>query len=158
VASLGPILVVGGLVVALLAVLWLLGTIGQDDETPAPPTQASGTPTPTPAKKKSKSESRAPARPREVRLRLVATGPVYVCLIDGDGKQVIDEQTLATGTRTPVYKSRLFRTNFGNDNVRMLVDGKSYSVASSADPIGYVVRPGRDPRRLSNAARPDCSA
>ena len=78
--------------------------------------------------------------------------------MDGDGKQVIDEQTLATGTRTPVYKSRLFRTNFGNDNVRMLVDGKSYSVEASADPIGYDVRPGRDPRRLSNAARPDCSA
>ena len=157
-ASLGPVLVIGGLVVLLLGVLWLLGTIGQDDETPAPPNQASQTPTPTPAKKKSKSNSRAPARPREVRLRLVATGPVYVCLIDGDGKQVIDEQTLATGTRTPVYKSRLFRTNFGNDNVRMLVDGKSYAVEASADPIGYVVRPGRDPRRLSNAARPDCSA
>ncbi len=157
-ASLGPVLVVGGLIVVLLGVLWVLGTLGQDDETPAPPNQASQTPTPTPAKKKSKSEARAPARPREVRLRLVATGPVYVCLIDGDGKQVIDEQTLATGTRTRVYKSRLFRTNFGNDNVRMVVDGKSYSVEPSADPIGYVVRPGRDPRRLSNSARPDCSA
>src|SRR3954447_15816172 len=158
-ASLGPILVIAGIGVVLLVSLYLLGTIGQDDETPAPPTQASQTPAPAPAKKKkSKSDSRAPARPREVRLRLVATGPVYVCLVDGDGKQVIDEQTLATGTRTPVYKSRLFRTNFGNDNVRMLVDGKSYSVEASADPIGYVVRPGRDPRRLSNAARPDCSA
>jgi len=157
-ASLGPILVIAGIVIVLLVSLYLLGTLGQDDETPAPPNQASQTPAPTPAKKKSKSDSRAPARPREVRLRLVATGPVYVCLIDGDGKQIIDEQTLTTGTRTPVYKSRLFRTNFGNDNVRMLVDGKSYSVEASADPIGYVVRPGRDPRRLSNAARPDCSA
>ena len=64
-ASLGPVLVIGGLVVLLLGVLWLLGTIGQDDETPAPPNQASQTPTPTPAKKKSKSNSpraRAPAR------------------------------------------------------------------------------------------------
>ena len=155
---LGPILVIVGLVVVLLGALWLLGKFGPDDETPAPPNHASETPTSTPAKKKSKSDSRTPARPREVRLRLVATGPVYVCLVNGDGKQVIDEQTLATGTRTRVYKSRLFRTNFGNDNVRMLVDGKSYSVEASADPIGYVVRPGRDPRRLSNAARPDCSA
>jgi hypothetical protein len=81
-----------------------------------------------------------------------------VCLVDSAGKQVIDEQTLATGTRTRTYKSRLFRTNFGNDNVRMLVDGKSYSVAASADPIGYVVRPGRAPRRLSDSARPDCSS
>jgi Helix-turn-helix domain len=155
-ASFGPVAVIVGFVVVLLGALWLLGTIGQDDETPAPPNQASETPAPTPAKKK--SDSRAPARPRDVRLRLVATGRVYVCLVDASGKQVIDEQTLKTGTRTPVYKSRLFRTNFGNDNVRMLVDGKSYSVAASADPIGYVVRPGRDPRRLSSAARPDCSS
>ncbi len=101
-AAFGPIAVIGGLVVVLLAALWLLGTIGGDDEeTPATP-QVTRTPTPTPAKKKAKS--RAPARPREVRLRLVATGPVYVCLVDADGKQVIDEQTLATGTRTRVLQ------------------------------------------------------
>jgi cytoskeleton protein RodZ len=158
-AAFGPIAVIAGIVVVLLVSLYLLGTIGNDDnETPAAPNQASETPTPTPSKKKSKSNARAPARPRVVRLRLVATGPVYVCLVDGDGKQVIDEQTLETGTRTRVYKSRLFRTNFGNDNVRMLVDGKSYSVEASPDPIGYVVRPGREPRLLSSSARPDCSS
>src|SRR5690349_2764460 len=47
-ASMGPVLVIGGLVVALLAVLWVLGTIGNNnDETPTPPTQAQSTPTPT---------------------------------------------------------------------------------------------------------------
>ena len=157
-SSFGPIAVMVGLVVVLLAALWLLGTIGNgdDDEPPAAPNQAAETPTPTPTKKKSKA--RAPARPREVRLRLIATGPVYVCLVDADGKQVIDEQTLETGTRTRVYKSRVFRTNFGNDNVKMVVDGKSYSVAASSDPVGYVIRPGNTPRRLSSAARPDCSS
>ena len=41
---------------------------------------------------------------------------------------------------------------------RMVVDGKSFTVEPSADPIGYEIKPGRDPRRLSDAARPDCSA
>jgi cytoskeleton protein RodZ len=153
----GPVAVVLGGVVILLAALWVLGSFGGggDDGTPAVHTQPTATPKPKASKKK---ESKKSTTPTEVKLRLVATGPVYVCLIDGSGKQVIDEQTLASGTRTRTYKSRLFRTNFGNDNVRMLVDGKSYSVEPSADPIGYVVRPGHKPRRLSDSARPDCSS
>ena len=81
-----------------------------------------------------------------------------MCLVDASGKQLIDEQTLAAGTRTEVFRSKSFRTNFGNDNVEMIVDGKTYRVAASPDPIGYSVRPGREPRRLSDEARPDCSS
>ena len=83
---------------------------------------------------------------------------LHAPLVNASGKQVIDEQTLETGTRTELFKSRSFRTNFGNDNVQMIVNGKSYRVAASPDPIGYSVRPGREPRRLSDDARPDCSS
>jgi cytoskeleton protein RodZ len=154
-ALMGPVLVVLGVLVLLLVGLYALGSSGGDDETPAVKGRARATPTPA---KKKKTRARTPARPRDVRLRLVATGPVYVCLVNASGRQVIDEQTLETGARTDVYKSRSFKTNFGNDNVRMLVDGKSYPVAASPDPIGYELRPGREPRRLSDAARPDCSS
>jgi len=156
-ALMGPVLAILGLLLVVLVGLYALGSLG-DDETPADNGRARATPTPTPKKKSSRKQARTPAAPSQVSLRLVATGPVYVCLVDAAGKQVIDEQTLEAGTRTQTFKSRLFRTNFGNDNVRMLVNGKSFSVAPSADPIGYVVRPGRAPRRLSNDARPDCSA
>jgi helix-turn-helix protein len=156
-ASMGPVLVVGGFVVALLAVLWVLGTIGDNgDETPAPPSQAQSTPTPTPDTGKKKRHK--PAPPQRARLRLVATGPVYVCVEDASGKQVIDGQTLQAGTRTPSIRSRSFKTNFGNSSVRMVVDGKTFTVEPSADPIGYEIKPGRAPRRLADAARPDCSA
>jgi cytoskeleton protein RodZ len=158
-AAMGPILVVIGGALALLAVFYVLGTLGNDDETPAGPSNAGqqATPTPTPRKKK-KSQERTPAPPQRVQLRLVATGLVYVCLVDATGNQVIDEQTLEAGTRTKVFTSKSFRTNFGNDNLRMLVNGKSYAVEPSADPIGYVIRPGERPRRLSADARPDCSS
>ena len=66
--------------------------------------------------------------------------------------------TLETGTRTELFKSRSFRTNFGNDNVTMRVNGKTYRVAASADPVGYELKPGKPPRRLSDAQRPDCSS
>jgi hypothetical protein len=151
----GPVLVIGAFVVGLLAVLWVLGSIGNDEETPTPPRQAQSTPTPTPTGKK---KHKAPARPERVRVRLVATGPVYVCLVNASGKQVIDGQTLEAGTRSESFRSRSFKTNFGNDNVRMVIDGKSFTVEPSANPIGYEIKPGRDPRRLSDAARPDCSA
>jgi hypothetical protein len=134
--------------------------LGPDDE-PMPVgggdgdgARATVTPTPTP---ESRDRDEAPARPSRVRLRLVATGPVYVCLVNASGDQVIDEQTLEAGTRTEVFRSKSFRTNFGNDNVEMIVDGKTYRVAASPDPIGYSVRPGRAPRRLAEDARPDCS-
>jgi cytoskeleton protein RodZ len=161
VAAMGPVLVMGGGVVVLLVFLFLLGKLGPDDEeTPAAGgdgggARATATPTPTP---ESRDRDDAPARPERVRLRLVATGPVYVCLVNASGEQVIDEQTLETGTRTEVFRSRSFRTNFGNDNVEMIVNGKTYRVAASPDPIGYSVRPGRAPRRLSDDARPDCSS
>ena len=36
----------------------------------------------------------------------------------------------------------------------MRVNGKTYRVAPSTDAIGYEMRPGRRPRRLSDAQRP----
>ena len=36
--------------------------------------------------------------------------------------------------------------------------GKTYPVAASADPVGYELKPGKRPRRLSDAQRPDCSS
>ena len=158
-ASMGPVLVIGAFVLGLLAVLWVLGSIGNnnDDETPAPPQQAQSTPTPTPTPD-GKKKHEAPARPERVRVRLVATGPVYVCLVSASGKQVIDGQTLQAGTRTDSFRSRSFTSNFGNSSLRMVVDGRSFPVEPSANPIGYEIKPGRDPRRLSDAARPDCSA
>ena len=159
-AAMGPVLVMGAGAVVLLVFFYLLGVWGDEDgggEMPAGVNRPRATATPTPTASPD-GEKRTPARPRRVRLRLVATGPVYVCVVNSAGDQVIDEQTLETGTRTPSYKSRWFRTNFGNSNVDMVVNGRRYHVESSPDPIGYELRPGQRPRRLSDAARPDCSS
>jgi cytoskeleton protein RodZ len=81
-----------------------------------------------------------------------------VCLVDASGRQLVDEETLMAGQRTRTFRSRSFRTNFGNANLRMRVDGKTYPVKPSTDPVGYSLRPGRAPKLLSDAARPDCSS
>ena len=164
IAALQPVVVIGVGVVLLLAVFYALGRFGTEDETPPAANRVqepTATPTPEGAGGSNGGEERetpARRRPPRVRLQLVATGPVYVCLVDAGGTQVIDEQTLAAGTRTRTFRSRSFRTNFGNDNVTMRVNGKDYRVASSPDPIGYELLPGKRPRRLSDAQRPDCSS
>ncbi len=161
VAALGPVLVMGAGVVLLLAIFYVLGRFGDGDDG-GEPNQVQETPpqaTAEPRERSERSDRDEPERrPRRVNLRLVASGDVYVCLIDARGRQVIDEETLTAGTRTRVFRSQSFRANFGNSGVRMLVGDRSYRVAESSDPIGYAITPGRAPRRLSGAARPDCSS
>jgi cytoskeleton protein RodZ len=166
-AAMGPALVVGACVVLLLASLWLLGSwpLG-DDEEPASPDRA-GNASETPAggggdsdggsDQRGGERQQERRRPKRVRLQLIATAPVYVCVVDAGGRQVIDEETLAPDTVTRTLRSKRFLTNFGNNNIRMRVNGRTYPVAASADPIGYELLPGRKPKRLSDERRPDCS-
>jgi cytoskeleton protein RodZ len=161
-ASLGPLFVIVGCVAVLLGALYALGRFGEDDSEPPSPNQVrEEEPTATPSG--GGGDEREPragneARPRRVRLQLVATAPVYVCVVDARGRQVVDEETLDASSPRRTYTSRFFRTNFGNNNVSMRVNGKTYRVAPSTEAIGYELRPGRAPRRLSNAQRPDCSS
>jgi helix-turn-helix protein len=159
-AALGPGLVLFVGAVLLLGVFYLLGTWGDDEEprTSEPRVQQ---PEPTPEDRSERSregERQRERRPRRVRLRLEATGAVYVCLVDARNRQLIDGETLEPGARTRTFTSRSFRTNFGNNAIRMRVNGRNVPIAASSDPIGYELRPGRSPRRLPNGQRPDCTA
>ena len=165
-AVMGPGLVVAACVVLLLASLWLLGSwpLG-DDEQPTGPNRVGGAAEPDRPQSEDGSggsgggeQQQRERRPRRVRLQLVATAPVYVCVVDAGGRQVIDEETLAPGTVTRTLRSKRFLTNFGNSGIRMRVNGRTYGVAESPGPIGYELLPGRKPRRLSDDRRPDCSS
>ena len=160
-AGMGPVLVIVGCVAVLLGALYALGRFGDDDTEPPPPNQVRETePTPEAGSGGGGSSPREETsrRPRRVRLQLVATAPVYVCVVDARGRQVVDEETLDASSPRRTYVSRSFRTNFGNNNLTMRVNGRTYRVEPSSDAIGYELRPGRRPRRLSDAQRPDCSS
>ena len=156
-AGMGPVLVIVGCVAVLLGALYALGRFGEDDTEPPPP-NAVREEEPTTAPSRGSGDERRESRPRRVRLQLVATAPVYVCVVDARGRQVVDEETLDASSPRRTYTSRSFRTNFGNNNVRMRVNGKTYRVEPSTEAIGYELRPGRRPKLLSDAQRPDCSS
>src|SRR4051794_13889808 len=142
----GPVLVVILGIVLLLAALYALGRTDRNGgEEPATRVE-----TPAPAKKGGK-QAAAPSRrrPTEVSLRIVPTGDVYVCLEDARGRPVIDKATLSAGAPTRTFRSRRFRVTFGTANARMRVNGHTYPVAVSRNPVGYDLRPGKRPRRLS---------
>ena len=151
VISPGVIVVV--LVVALIGALAAIGIFWGDpagDETaPSRSTRAGATPTPAATGRRRTA--------RTVRLQLVAEAPVYVCLVSRSGRRLLDGVTLTAGQRTRRFSGRRFRATFGNGFVRMRVNRRSYPAPDTNVPLGYEIRPHGAPRRLSDAARPDCS-
>jgi cytoskeleton protein RodZ len=153
-----PFVIVGVCILALLGALFALGTLWDDDDEPGPnrvATTPDVTPTPTPQRRR--STRRAAAAPRRVSLRIVPTGVVNVCLVDGTGKVLIRSQTLQPGDSTRTFRARRFRVTFGNGGARFVVAGKSRDVPDRQDPVGYDIRPGRTPRELAADRRPTCT-
>lgn len=164
-----PVVMIALGVIALLAALWGLGKWGADDagsggsmsSNPGGqerPTSSSGTSAERErAARERRARRQAAARRRQaVSLTLVATGPVYVCLVDASGTPRVDQETLQAGQRRGPFRSRRFRVTFGTNAVYMRVNGRRVDVPPSANPIGYELRPGRSPRTLSAAERPTC--
>jgi cytoskeleton protein RodZ len=163
-------------VVALLAGLYALGQSGGDDDggtdaaSTLPETNTTSTPERTTTTRTTRSRSssaarrraaarrRRQARARLVRLRLVPTGPVYVCMTRAGGETVVDGVILQAGSRQPTYRSRRFRVLLGNSEVRLRVNGRTRSVPASAGVIAYEITPPGRVRPLPPASRPTCTA
>jgi cytoskeleton protein RodZ len=151
----GPIIVVLFGIALLLGALYVLGSWGDDPpEKEVPNAVATITPTTTPtatSKKKASRKKKAP--PPRVTLRLTATEPVFVCLVDATGRKVVDGVSLETGESTKTFRSQRFRANFGNGGIRMTVGSKRYTAQDTGRPIGYEFRPGKKPKQLSEKVR-----
>jgi cytoskeletal protein RodZ len=145
---LGPGIVVVLGIVILLGALYLLGVSGGNDDSAEPPA-AVETATPQP-KKATKKKRKAPATTKPVSVSILATGQVYVCMEDARGRPVVNKRTLEAGQRTRTYRSRSFKVTFGTAEARIRQNGKTYRVAQSRDPVGYALRSGRRPQRISS--------
>ena len=109
-----------------------------------------------PKPKKGKKKKRA--APTRVTLQIVPTGAVSVCLVDANGRALIDNQVLQAGARpagataASASASRSATATRGCGRGRRTID-----VPDRSTPVGYDVRPGKRPRELSEARRPTCA-
>ncbi len=152
-----------GIVLALIFVaLYAVGR-GSDDDEPAGSVGTMPSET-TPAEERAagaQDEGRRerPRRPRRrtVRLQIVPTGAVSVCLVDAGGDVLVRNEILQAGQRTRTFRSRRFRLVLGNNAVQLRLNGKARRVPASSEPIAYeITRRGR--RDLPAAQRPSCGA
>jgi cytoskeleton protein RodZ len=162
-ASFGRGWLVAAVIVGLVAALYFLGlkTGGGDDGSTGsttPPTSStqtqsssskSGAAAATPTKKKK-------SKPKVAKLTVVATGQVYVCLKAAGQRTPIDGIVLTGGARQGPYKSSRFRIQLGTSEARLVVNGKSHSVASVSNGVGYEITPTKV-RRLARSKWPSCA-
>jgi cytoskeleton protein RodZ len=157
---LGPWVVVAGVLVALVAALYFLGTSGDSgDDNTGQNTVGHTTPTPTPkpSKKSKKSSKKKSTASRVLRVQIAATGTVWVCMENAAGTPVVNQRTLQAGDRTRTFRSSRFRVAFGNGSARLRVNGKDVQVPSRSDAVGFDLRAGRKPRELPSGQRPTCA-
>lgn len=152
-----PILVGGAVLVVIIAALYLLGLgSGNNDNSSVTPNKPSTATTGAKKKPAAKAKKhRAAAAPTQVKLQVVPTGTVYVCLVDGKGKKLIPGLTFNAGTPSKVFTARRFRITLGNAEAQLRVNGKLGPVPAAAAGIGLeITAKGR--KALAAGARPNC--
>jgi len=90
-------------------------------------------------------------------LKLRARGEVWVCLLDGTGKPLVDGQILFPGETEGPFRSDSFTLALGNGAVTMTVDGQQAKTPEPSSPIGFSVDAKGAVRELPEGERPTCT-
>ncbi len=155
-AARGPLIppwaIIGLVLVAVVAALAILGS-----GTGKKPTNPTGL-HPNPVKRHRHHRSpRAPAAaPKTVKLQLVPTGSLYVCLVDGHGKRLIPGTIFTAGQTIPTETASKLLLTLGNASVHVKVNGSTMRITPSASSIGYVIQPSGT-ASLPLAKQPRCA-
>jgi len=156
-AARGPLVppwaAIGLVLVAVVVVLYILGSNSSDKTKMTSPTGVHG----TTAHRHRRHRARTPAAAATtVSVQLVPTGSVYICLVDASGRRLIPGRIFAAGQRIPVQRGSKLRLTLGNASVRMKLNGSALHIGSSSSAIGYLLRPaGATP--LPAAQQPRCA-
>jgi cytoskeletal protein RodZ len=156
-AARGPLLppwaIIAGVLVAVVVALYIVGNLGGKKKSPSPTGATTATNRP---RHHPRHHRTAPPKPKTVKLELVPTGTVYVCLVDGTGKKLIPGQIFSTGQTIPTETASKMLLTLGNNSVHMKVNGASVPVNASASSIGFLLEPGGS-RPLPASKQPRCA-
>lgn len=155
--SFGPTAkVVAGLLVLVvigLVIVGLIGGSGGGGNEKGAKGKDAGTKAATPATSATTTTGTTPSD--EVSVKLRATAPVWVCLVDERGTPVVDSETLSADDSRGPFRSARFDVTFGNGSVEMTVDGQPAKIPQVAQPIGYRISP-TGVRELAPSSDPTC--
>jgi cytoskeleton protein RodZ len=157
-AARGPLLppwaIIGMVLAVVVGALWLLGR--NNGKTPTPTGVRAGGAKPPTHRRHRHAPAPVAAKPTTVKLELVPTGTVYVCLVDGTGKRLISGQTFNSGQTIPTETASKMLLTLGNASVQMKVNGANVKVTPSATAIGFLLQPsGSSP--LPASKQPTCA-
>jgi cytoskeletal protein RodZ len=142
----GPWVAIGLAVVAVVAVLLVIGLVGDDEE---PPERSATEPT-TETQPTTETREEAPPRPRRVSLRIVPSNEVYVCVDNGPGTEIAFEGII---TEPQTFRGRRVRVNLGKTDVQLTKNGEPVELEPGPDPVGFAFTPGGT-RPLPSGERP----
>jgi cytoskeleton protein RodZ len=156
-AARGPLLpswaVIGGVLVAVAVALFAVG--GGFSSNSGSPTTAAAPPPNHRRHRAHHAATATPAAATTVKLQLVPTGTVYVCLVDGAGAKLIDERTFTSGEVIPTETAGKLLLTLGNNAVTMKVNGHTVPVAASTQAIRLLIDPsGEHP--IPSSMPPTC--
>lgn len=158
----------GGVLVAVLVFLIVLGLTGGDnEEIPTKPQKKPVATSTDRADRKNKvrgprSRERGAKQERKVslgglaRLVLRPKQPVWVCLLDNKGKALVTSQILQPGQTSGPFKAKSFKASFGNSGVDIRVNGKLLPIPAGPNPVGYIIEKGKL-TPLPQGQRPTCT-
>ena len=155
----GPVIppwaVIGVVLVGIVAALWFVGNRkgGSSTSSSSTPTHATS---PSPRTTRHRRPRRARTVASTVKLQLVPTGAVYVCLVDGHGKRLIPGEIFDVGQTIPTKISSQLLLTLGNASVKMKVNGVSVTVPSTGKPVGFDLTPATH-TMLPAAKQPQCA-
>ncbi|MGZ4167174.1 MAG: helix-turn-helix domain-containing protein [Solirubrobacteraceae bacterium] len=149
-----PWVLIGVVLVGVVVALYFLGVKNKGGNTT--PTTSTHAQTTAPKKGKHRPPHRTRVVASTVKLQLVPTGAVYVCLVDGRGKRLIPGQIFNVGQTIPVKTASKLLLTLGNASVKMKVNGVSVTVPSTGSPVGFDLTPGAH-TMLPAAKQPQCA-
>jgi cytoskeletal protein RodZ len=159
--TLPPWLAVVGVLVAVVVVLYIVGTNSSSKHQNTQPTSARAgvqhrTHHQHASSHKAKAAAAAAPKPKTVTLQLIPTAAVYVCLENGARKVLIPGIIYDVGQTIPTKTARQFLLTLGNSSMQMKVNGKPVAVPPSSTAIGLRISPqGSTP--LPAGTAPTCT-
>jgi cytoskeleton protein RodZ len=157
--------VVAGAIVAVLVFLLILGLTGGNDNGSDDSDKSNSAAQRKRERQRERERRAAASTPAagqagkeqrdKVRVRVVATRPVWVCLVDAQGNDRIAGQTMAAGAEEGPFRSSSFTVTIGNGGGDLVIDGKRRDTPERAEPVGYRIKPSGT-EVLPAADRPGC--